>query len=281
MRNACRNDVDWIGIPTGGEFKFENDFSAFGKDEAVYFVFGGIPVVRADELKPEPWDASGTMASYSTGSQIAAYREFKRGQGRERRGRKADGKAEFGPEAPPSDVVPVRDDLDLRSSLDPKTYKALLRMVRDETSKYHCWGSGAEGRGQWKKVPIATKVKITEGMLPAELLDRDEEVDGCQADEKVVEVKTAHEMARATVNAHPALARALAKLLAAGQKDKVRELMVQSIPRVVSKFEDVTGRKVVGLSIHWDADLPHWNLWHTGLEKVIFKKGKGKERERY
>ena len=154
-------------------------------------------------------------------------------------------------------------------------------MVRDETLVFSRWGAGAEGRGQWQKVPIATKVKISEGMLPAELLDRDDEVEGCREDEKVVEVKTSYEMARATINAHPALARALAKLLAAGQKDKVRELMVESIPRVVAKFEEVTGRKVVGLSIHWDSDLPHWNLWHSGLEKVIFKKGKGADRVRY
>ncbi len=275
------SQVDWIPVEISNELKFQNDFSAFGKDEAVYFIFGGIPVVRAEELRPEPWDTSGSLASYAAGSQIAKYREFKRSKGRERRGRKTSGDAELGPEAPSSNIAPLRNDLDLTSSLNPKVYKALLRMIRDETLNYHCWGSGAEGRGQWKKVPIATKVKITEGMLPAELLDRDDEVDGCRADEKVVEVRTAYEMARATVNAHPALARAMAKLLAAGCKDEVRKLMVNSIPRIVAKFEEVTGRKVVGLSIHWDSDLPHWNLWHTGLEKVIFKKGKGKERIRY
>lgn len=278
-----RKKVQWIPHVISDELDFKNDFSAFGKDEAVYFIFGGIPEVRADALHPEPWDASGSMASYSAGSQIAAYREFKRSKGRERRGRKKEDQvvAEFGPPAPPSEIAPVRDDLDLRSSLGPKTYKAMLRLVRDETPDYHCWGSGAGGRGQWKKVPIATKVKITEGMLPAELLDRDEEVEGCGADEKVVEVRTTYEMARATVNSHPALARALAKLLAAGHKGRVRELMVKSIPRVVAKFEEVTGRKVVGLSIHWDSDLPHWNLWHSGLEKVIFNKGKGADRVRY
>ncbi|MFN9027762.1 MAG: hypothetical protein ACK5VX_16365, partial [Akkermansiaceae bacterium] len=73
----------------------------------------------------------------------------------------------------------------------------------------------------------------------------------------------------------------MAKLLASGKKDKVRELMKQAMPRVIRKFEEVTGRKVVGASIHWDSDLPHWNLWHTGLERVTFKNGKGKERERY
>jgi hypothetical protein len=274
------SQVDWIPVEISNELKFQNDFSAFGKDEAIYFIFGRIPVVRAEELRPEPWDASGSMASYSADSQIAAYREFKRSKGRERRGPKKEGqvKAKLGPPAPPADIVPPRDALSL-DPIDPKIYKAMLRIVRDETSVFSRWGKGAND--QWKKVPIATKVKITEGMLPAELLDRDDEVEGCGADEKVVEVKTAYEMARATVNSHPALARALAKLLATGRKDEVREFMVKSIPRVVRKFEEVTGRKVVGASIHWDSDLAHWNLWHTGLEKVIFKKGKGADRVRY
>ncbi|MFN9822065.1 MAG: hypothetical protein ACK56K_15390, partial [Akkermansiaceae bacterium] len=118
-------------------------------------------------------------------------------------------------------------------------------------------------------------------MLPADLLDRDDTIEGLDAGEPIVVVKTAHEMERYTVNSHPALARAMAKLLASGKKDKVRELMKQAMPRVIRKFEEVTGRKVVGASIHWDSDLPHWNLWHTGLERVTFKNGKGKERERY
>lgn len=286
-----RKGGDWIQIPSEGEYAFKNDFSKFGKDEALYFFFGGIPVVRADELKPEPWDASGTIASYSAGSQIAEYREFKRRQGRERQGPKAESQVVIvlGPPAPPSDIAPPRDELHLEP-INPMIYKKLLRMVRDETSVYSCWGAGAKdadakegdkGRGQWKKVPVATKVKISEGMLPAELLDRDDEIEGCRANEQVVVVNSSYEMARATINSHPALARALAKLLANGRKDEVRDLMVRSLPRVVKTFEKVTGRKVVGASIHWDSDLPHWNLWHTGLEKVIFKKGKGADRVRY
>jgi hypothetical protein len=272
--------VQWIPVDLGEEFKFRNDFSAFGKDEALYFNFGGIPEVRATALRPEPWDVSGSLASYAADSQIAAYREFRRGEGRERRGRKKKDQveSEFGPPAPPPSITAPRAALSL-NPIDPKTYKALLRLVRDETAHYSRWGKGA--RDQWQKVPTATKIKITEGMLPAELLDRDEEVEGVGADEPVAVVKTAHEMERFTVNSHPALARALVKLLAAGNKDKVRELMIQSIPRAVAKFEEVTGRKVVGLSIHWDSDLPHWNLWHTGLERVIFKKGKGADRTRY
>ena len=54
-------NVHWIPVAIGEELKFKNDFSAFGKEEAVYFIFGGIPEVRADELKPEPWDVSGTL----------------------------------------------------------------------------------------------------------------------------------------------------------------------------------------------------------------------------
>lgn len=286
QKHRLEGNVYWVPVSIGEELKFKNDFSAFGKDEAVYFIFGGIPEVRAEKLKPEPWDASGSLASYAAGSQIAAYREFKRSRGRERRGRKNENQAEaeLGPPAPPSKIAPPHGELDLESSTDPKTYKALLRMVRDETSHYHCWGMGRTG--QWKKVPVATKIKV-ESKREADLHELEDELDtdgGGELDELwevTVEVKPAREMRRATVNTHPALARAMAKLLASGQKDKVRELMVQAIPRVVRKFEQVTGRKVVGLSIHWDSDLPHWNLWHTGLEKVIFRKGKGADRVRY
>ncbi|MFN9025894.1 MAG: hypothetical protein ACK5VX_06855, partial [Akkermansiaceae bacterium] len=174
-------NVEWIPVMLGEEFKFRNDFSAFGKDEALYFNFGGIPNVRTEELKPESWDTSGTLASYSAGSQIAAYREFKRSQGRARRGRKKENHEglEYGPPAPPSKILLSRE---LRlNPIDPAQYNSLLTAVRDEPSHYHCWGTGGSGdnkRGQWKKTPIATKLKIIEGMLPADLLDRDDTIEG-------------------------------------------------------------------------------------------------------
>lgn len=282
QQQRLEGNVQWIPILMSEDLKFHNDFSAFGNDEALYFCFGGIPEVRAADLEPKAWDASGSLASYAAGSQIAAYREFRRSNERQRRGRKKKGQieAEFGPPAPQVEIAPLRDALNLEP-IDPKTYKAMLRMVRDETLHYHCWGTGGGGRGQWKKVPTATKIKISEGILPAELLDCDDGTEGIMQTEPISELKTAYEMERMTVNTHPALARALVKLLAAGHKDKVRELMIQSIPQIVRKFEEVTGRKVVGLSIHWDSDLPHWNLWHTGLERVIYNKGKGADRTRY
>lgn len=283
-----REGVDWLGIPKGGEFAFVNDFSAFGKDEALYFIIGGIPEVRAAQLQPEPWDESGTLASHSAGSKVAEYREFCRSQGRSRRGRKRKDQTadELGPPAPPPAIAPPLRDLEL-VPMDPKKYKEMLRLVRDETEKFHCWGCGADGRSYWKGVPIATKVLLVEGVLPADLLDEEERLAGYEpdtADEpkaKVVVLKTTHEMERATVNAHPALARAMAKLIAAGRKEEVRELMMRSAPRIIRAFERETGRRAVGLSIHWDSDLAHWNIWHTGLEKVIYNKGKGKDRVRY
>ena len=283
---SLRKGTDWIGIPSGGEFEFENNFSAFSKEESLYFFFGGIPEVRAEEFWGDEWDKSGTMASYSAGSKIADYREFKRSQNRPRRGRKVGATEELGPPAPPSEMTPLARDLVL-DPIDPKTYKAFLRSVRDETDKYHSVGRGAEGRRQWKTNPIATKVKLVEGGLTADLLDDEEHLFGHEPDlaagpkAKVVEVKTAFEMARATINSNPGLARAMKKLVDAGKKNEVREMMIKSIPRIIRAFEQETGRRVVGLSIHWDSNLPHWNLWHTGLERVLFKKGKGADRVRY
>ena len=69
---------DWIGIPKDREFAFKNDFSAIHPKEAPFFICGDIPEVRVDGIAPEAWDASGTMASFSAGSEVAALRDFKR-----------------------------------------------------------------------------------------------------------------------------------------------------------------------------------------------------------
>jgi len=277
-----RKGLDWLGIPKGGEFAFKNDFSAIGKHEGLYYFFGGIPKVRAKDLKPDDWERSGTMASYSAGSEIAAYRDFCRSKKRSRRGPKSDEKS-LGPPAPPLALGQTNRQLALER-LEPKSYKEMLRMVRDETHQYHCWGTGADGREYWKAVPISTKVKLLEGELSADQLDEEEVIAGFEPEgpkNKSREVKSTYEMRRFTINSNPALARAMSKMVAEGRKEEVRDLMERAVPRIVAAFERITGRRVAGLSVHFDSDLPHWNLWHTGLERVLYQKGKGAERTRF
>jgi hypothetical protein len=178
-------------------------------------------------------------------------------------------------------------------------YRAALLAVRNATQTIKRWGSGAEGRGQWKPAPVSQKAMLVEGEELAEILDSvlagvkcSDQNSGKSADEMPLVGGTLwekkkflvrYDLRRFTVNAHPALARAMAKLLKEGKKEEVMKMMEDSLPRIIRKFERVTGRQVIGASVHWDADLPHWNLWHSGLERVLFKNegGKGKDRLRY
>lgn len=109
------------------------------------------------------------------------------------------------------------------------------------------------------------------------------EADALVKDEKAAKKAVAgtSDLRRYTVNVAPALARAMSLLLDQGvEKEKVRDLMVSAAPLVAAEFERVTGRKVIGVSVHFDSNLPHWNLWHSGLEPVIYKVGKS-ERTRF
>jgi hypothetical protein len=294
---------DYILIPKSGEFAFKNDFSAIRPEEAPFFICGGIPEVRVDGIAPEAWDASGTMASFSAGSEVASLRDYKRKLGARRRG--PDGEADtvdladgdkLPPPAPPFSVL-LRD-LTLQK-VEWSAYRASLLAVRNATQTVKRWGCGEEGRGQWKDVPVSHKTMPVEGEELAELLDsasgclnytvaksgKPEDVlqrmGGTDWEKKNLMVR--YDLRRFTVNSHPALARAMAKLMAEGKKGEVMKMMEDSLPRIIRKFEHETGRQVIGASIHWDADLPHWNLWHSGLERVLYKKegGKGKPRIRY
>ena len=294
---------DYILIPKDREFAFKNDFSAIRPEEAPFFICGDIPEVRVDGIAPEAWDASGTMASFSADSEVAALREFKRKKGLRRRGPVGETDMEdledgdkLPPPAPPFSVG-LRD-LGLRK-VDWSVYRPTLLLVRNATQIIKRWGTGEEGRGQWKPVPVSQREMLVEGEELAEILDSglaglrySAAAPGQPADETPLMGATAWEkknllvrfdLRRLTVNSHPALARAMAKLLKQGKKEEVMKMMEDALPQIIREFERVTGRRVIGASIHWDADLPHWNLWHSGLERVIFKKegGKGKDRMRY
>jgi len=176
-------------------------------------------------------------------------------------------------------------------------YRASLLLVRNATQTIKRWGSGEEGRGQWKPAPVSQRTVLVEGEELAELLDSASgslkytvAKSGKPADEikklggtlwETKKMLVRYDLRRFTVNTHPALARAMALLLADGKKGEVMKMMEDSLPAIIREVERVTGRRVVGASIHWDANLPHWNLWHSGLERVLFKKGKGKDRLRY
>jgi len=294
---------DYILIPKSGEFAFKNDFSAIRPEEAPFFICGGIPEVRVDGIAPEAWDASGTMASFSAGSEVASLRDYKRKLGARRRG--PDGEADtedladgdkLPPPAPPFSVL-LRDLI--LQKVEWSAYRASLLAVRNGTQTVKRWGCGEEGRGQWKDVPVSHKTMPVEGEELAELLDSAsgclnytvaksgkpadllQRMGGTDWEKKNLMVR--YDLRRFTVNSHPALARAMAKLLAEGKKEEVMKMMEDSLPRIIRKFEHETGRQVIGASIHWDANLPHWNLWHSGLERVLYKKegGKGKPRIRY
>ena len=298
---------DYILIPKDQEFSFENDFSAIRPEEAPFFICGdGIPEVRVDGIAPEAWDASGTMASFSAGSEVAALRDFKRKLGARRRGPDSEGDTEDledgdnlpppAPPAPPGSVGPR--DLELKK-VEWGVYRASLLLVRNATQTIKRWGSGEEGRGQWKDAPVSQTTMPVEGEELAELLDSAsgglkytvaksgktadvlQRMGGTAWEKKNLLVR--YDLRRFTVNSHPALARAMALLLADGKKGEVMKVMEDSLPAIIREFERVTGRRVVGASIHWDANLPHFNLWHSGLERVLFKreKGKGKDRLRY
>ncbi|OJV22374.1 MAG: hypothetical protein BGO12_13400 [Verrucomicrobia bacterium 61-8] len=69
-------------------------------------------------------------------------------------------------------------------------------------------------------------------------------------------------------------------MVANGEKSQVIAVMEQLAPGVAAKFQEITGRQCVALSVHFDSNMPHWNIWHSGVERVIFPVGKT-ERERY
>jgi len=84
-----RKKGDWILVPRLLEHEFLNDFSLIKKTEALYFRGAEIPTSDVEVLEPEPWDESGTIASFSAGSGAAELRDFFRSENRRARGRKA------------------------------------------------------------------------------------------------------------------------------------------------------------------------------------------------
>ena len=166
---------DYILIPKDREFAFTNDFSAIHPKEAPFFICGCIPEVRVDGIVPEAWDASGTMASFSAGSEVAGLRDFKREKGLRRRG--PDGVAdteelEDGDKLPPPAQPATAGLRDLiLQKVRWSVYRTALLSVRNATQTIKRWGSGEKGRGQWKPAPVSQPTVLVEGEELAEILD--------------------------------------------------------------------------------------------------------------
>lgn len=169
----------------------------------------------------------------------------------------------------------------------PLEHLKCLRAIKNGSRIYHRWGTGADRRTQWKATPASTRTKSIEGDAgPGDLDTSIERIEGDPSaasqttKRKKRVVRPDADLRRYTVNSHPALARALAKMVAAGEKDQVIAVMEELAPGVAAKFQEITGRQCVALSVHFDSNMPHWNLWHCGTEQVIYPVGKTK-RVRY
>jgi len=305
-----RKLYDFLIVPKDRSLEFTNRFPVL-EDSGIYLLASPVAAV-AFSGKPEEWDKDGTIASFSAGSEVAALRNFlqsatdEKGEKRKRRGKaKADGTKEALPPPPPNNPEKKFEAVRLEE-VESEKYLASMLGARARSANYHRWTSGEGGRMYWKGCPVTTRtveaddVSVDEFLGPLAKAFKFSESDDEAGLRKLVEaqkgeaevlfknekaakkaVNGTSDLRRYTINAHPALARAMALLLENGvAKEIVSNLMVGMAPLVVAEFERITGRKAVGVSIHFDSSLPHWNIWHTGLESVLYQVGKS-ERTRY
>jgi hypothetical protein len=143
----------------------------------------------------------------------------------------------------------------------------------------------------WKKTPVRTGSKLTKSSVKidgdgdAGLLDNNPKqgLQKTQAESNKRTVWSKSDFRRYTINSHPALARAMSRILKKpGGKEKALGFMKEAAPEIAAEFQRVTGRMVMGISVHFDSNMPHWNLWHCGIERVLYKISvKAKDRTRY
>ena len=304
-----RKLYDFLIVPKDRTLEFENRFPVL-EDSGIYLLAPAITPVKHGG-PPDKWDKDGTIASFSVGSEVSELRRFlltakdDNGEKRKRRGkaRKSDGKKDPLPPPPPNILAQKLGPVPLMQA-ESGDYLAAMLKARGQSDEYHRWAVGAGDRNYWKGCPVTTRtvegddVGVEEFLGPlakALQLAKEEDQAGLRnlveavkadaesTDDRVAKrvVKGTSDLRRYTINVAPALARAMALLLDHGvEKEKVRDLMVAAAPLVAAEFERVTGRKSVGVSIHFDSNLPHFNIWHTGLEPVIYKVGKS-ERTRF
>lgn len=304
-----RKQLDFLIVPKDRTLEFANRYPVL-EDSGIYLLAPPIVPVKHNG-DPKKWDKDGTIASFSTGSEVSELRRFflsstdERGEQRKRRGkaRKSDGKKDPLPPPPPIKFSRKFEAIKLAPAA-PGDYLTAMLKTRGQSDEYHRWAPGAGGRFYWKACPVTTRtvegddVGVEEFLGPlakALRLAREEDEAGLRklvetvktdaesTDDRVEKkaVKGTSDLRRYTINVAPALARAMALLLEQGVgKEKVADLMVSAAPLVTAEFERVTGRKAIGVSIHFDSNLPHFNIWHTGLEPVVYQVGKS-SRTRY
>lgn len=305
---GARKEIIFVPMPVDRSLEFRNEFPDGLSKKGTYLSAQSRKVQNAS-WKPEEWEKSGNLSSFSVASEVGVMELKKFGE------KKID--------LPISAPLPVP----VLTGISGEQHFQSLCNIRAESSVYHRFGKGAGGRDQWKKTPVSTSTVQWEGeedssadpyldtfqvLLEAakirdELkrtkhienavseieaaaaatvgIDSPEEKEKGKAHKKKRVSAAPSDLRRYTVNSSPPLARAMLKALlnktAGATEETLRCLLIELAPKVVEEFQRITGRCVVGVSIHWDSDLPHLNLWHTGLEKVEFQhKGKTKVRFR-
>jgi hypothetical protein len=211
--------------------------------DTLFFAGLDIPEVRAEGMAMESWDKSGTLASFSAGSEVAAVWQSRRFQ-------RDSGKL-F--ESLPSTHQSTSSELQLSKlvAMNHAAFVLSLARLRDEVKIYHQWATGENQRQFWKKRPVSNRAERSD-------------------------------LARYTVTCHPALARAMARILEMpGGKTRILKHMADAAADVIAEFQRVTGRMVLGLALDFSNGSPTWRLWHSGVERVIYKAGGSCDQIRY
>lgn len=241
--SSSRKIAKWLPFPPKEAHAIPNDFTIVTSKDANYFARLDIPEVRAEGIAIESWDKSGTLASFSAGSEVAAVWKSRR----IRKG--SDEHSESLTSTHPS--TSPEPQLSELMEMNHAAFVLSLARLRDEVKIYHQLSTGENRRQFWKKRSVSNKAGGSD-------------------------------LARYTVKCHSALARAMARILKMpGGEAQILKYMVDAATSVIVKFQSVTGRMVLGLAIDFSSGSPAWHLWHSGVERVIYKAGEGCDQIRY
>ncbi len=303
-----RKSVVFVSLELDRSLDFINEFPKSLAASGAYFS-APLPAAQASAWEPELWDAPGRLASYSLRSEVgdlerrrlaiekihlppgeslsipklarvsgiehftalskaakesASYHRFSTGAGKRMQWKATPVRSTAGSQADPEDqsggcCLAFFEKIE-RMLENPET--ADIAKMRLELNRF------AED-GFAFRIDAAAPSKKGKKNQPSPLR------------KKPSGNKNAADLLRYTINTSPPLARAMLLAVENGAgAESLQAMMVRIAPLAVAKFEKVTGRRVVAASVHWDSSLPHINLWHTGLEKVVYEV-KGEARCRY
>jgi len=301
----ARQAGEWEWVPTDQSFAFFNDFGPLKKLDIHRLYATEIPEVDGP-AQPDDWDRSGNLASFSAGSRAALARSFSGGRhvsGNERKRGKI-------PSLPPVEMNRDFSNLDTGKAVDSIAFLRVMTRLRLECMDYHRY-SKSKGKEYWKPTPAYTSTKSRKGdpidtesagildfaggelQRILELAENDDlsaaiaqarelqaSVEEHREESRKRPVLTKPDLRRLTVNFHPAHCRAMTRALEDGLSPEVLQRISSRVsPRLGAKIEEVTGRKIVADSDHWDTKLFHKNYWHHGCERVRYLENK-KEKTR-